>query len=106
MTSWCEEYARVPALTSAEAAAVDHYLAVLEFLGKTNLARAEDTYRTLLAAQALAAHAARLRDALALMWERGETSVHAGTLGRALRVLDAEKWIARIALPQPSRPEG
>jgi hypothetical protein len=93
--------ATMPALTSAEADVVDHYLAVVDYLGRVNLARADDTYRALLAAQALASHAARLRDALALMWERGETSIYAETLGKALRVLDAERRIARIAIPAP-----
>jgi hypothetical protein len=91
--------ATMPALTSAEAAVVDHYVAALEYLGRINPARAEHTHRALLAAQALASHAARLRDALALMWERGETTIYSDTLVRALHALDAEKRVARLALP-------
>ncbi len=89
----------MPALTSAEAAVVDHYVAALEYLGRINPARADHTHRALVAAQALASHATRLRDALALMWECGETTIYNETLVRALHALDAEKRVARLALP-------
>ena len=46
--------------------------------------------------------AALLRDALALMHQRGETELHAPTLGRALRVLDGERRTARVTVPPPS----
>jgi hypothetical protein len=95
------EPGRMPALTSAEAAVVDHYLAVVDHLGRINPTRADHTHRALLAAQALASHAAALRDALALMFERGETSIDGETLARALRVLGAQRRVARIAIPDP-----
>jgi hypothetical protein len=91
--------ATMPTLTSAEAAVVDHYVAALEYLGRINPARADHTHRALLAAQALASHATRLRDALALMWERGETTIYTDTLVRALHALDADKRVARLAVP-------
>ncbi|MFD8946163.1 hypothetical protein ACFV00_29860, partial [Streptomyces californicus] len=37
--------------------------------------------------------------ALALMHERGESRLHAATLGRALRVLDGERRAGRVAMP-------
>lgn len=92
--------ARMPALTSAEADLIDHYLAAVDCLGLINPARAGHTYGALRAAQALAGHTAALRDALARMFERGETSIHAATLARALRILDAERRIAKIAIPR------
>jgi hypothetical protein len=46
--------------------------------------------------------AAELRDALALMHQRGETEPHAPALARAPRVLDGERWTARVALPSRS----
>ena len=90
---------RMPALTSAEADAVDQYLTCVDCLGRINPARVEDTYAALVAAQKLAAHAARLRDALGLMYERGEIAIHTGTLGRALRLLDIERRAARVGPP-------
>ncbi len=102
-----DDLARMPALTSAEADVVDNYLTVVDCLGRINPARTEDTYRALVAAQKLAAHAAQLRDALALMFQRGETTIHTGTLARALRLLDAERRIARlITLPESRTPPG
>ncbi|MCW2643183.1 MAG: hypothetical protein JWP76_5489 [Dactylosporangium sp.] len=94
----------MPALTGAEAAVVDHYLAIVDHLGRINPARADHTHRALLAAQALVAHATGLRDALALMFERGETSVDGETLARALCVLDAQRRVARIVIPDPGPP--
>jgi hypothetical protein len=91
------ETARMPALTSAEAEVIDQYLTAVDCLGRINPARVDDTYAALVAAQKLAAHAARLREALEVMFERGETSIHTGTLGRALRLLDAQRRAARIA---------
>ncbi|GCB51509.1 hypothetical protein SNL152K_8865 [Streptomyces sp. NL15-2K] len=61
-----------------------------------------DTYSGLRAAQALVGKAAALRDALALMHQRGETELHAPTLTRALRVLDGERRTARVTLPPRS----
>lgn len=95
------ESIRLPALTTAEADAIDHYLAAVDYLGRVNPARADDTYAALRAAQALVAHATGLRDALALMFERGEATIHATTLSRALRYLDADRRIARLTLPDP-----
>jgi hypothetical protein len=94
----------MPALTSAEADAIHHYLAVVDYLGRINPARADHTYRALLAAQGLASHATALRDALALMFERGETEMYSEALTRALRILDAQRRIARIGLPDPGPP--
>ncbi|OKJ42645.1 hypothetical protein [Streptomyces sp. CB01580] len=89
----------LPALTRAEGEFIDCYLDVLDQLGRINPARGSDTYGALRAAQALASHARALRDALALMHERGETRIHAGTLARALRALDGERRSARVTLP-------
>ncbi|WP_028815167.1 hypothetical protein [Streptomyces flavidovirens] len=92
----------LPALTRAECEFVDRYLEVLDLMGRINPARGADTYGALRAAQALAGKAAALRDALALMYERGETRVHAATLARALRVLDGERRAGRVTLPPAS----
>ncbi|GAA2936175.1 hypothetical protein [Streptomyces enissocaesilis] len=92
----------LPALTRAECEYVDRYLEVLDLMGRINPARGTDTYGALRAAQALAGKAAGLRDALALMHERGEARVHAVTLARALRVLDGERRAGRVTLPSVS----
>ncbi|MFG2191815.1 hypothetical protein [Streptomyces sp. NPDC048639] len=89
----------LPALTRAECDLVDRYLEVLDLLGRINPARSCDTYGGLRAAQALVGRAAALRDALTLMHERGESSIHAATLARALRVLDGERRVGRLTLP-------
>ncbi len=89
----------LPALTRAEGELIDHYLDVVDLLGRINPARPGDTYSGLRAAQALVTKAAALRDALALMHRRGESEVHADTLARALRVLDGERRAARVTLP-------
>ncbi|MEV8309590.1 hypothetical protein AB0P36_20125 [Streptomyces flavidovirens] len=89
----------LPALTRAECEFVDRYLEVLDLMGRINPAWGADTYGALRAAQALAGTATALRDALALMHERGETRVHAATLARALRVLDGERRASRVTLP-------
>ncbi|MFH9943387.1 MULTISPECIES: hypothetical protein [Streptomyces] len=94
-----EELPPLPALTHAEGELVDHYLSVVDLLGRINPARDGDTYRGLRAAQALVRKAEELRDALELMHDRGEREVHGGTLARALRVLDGERRAARVALP-------
>ncbi|MFF0714539.1 hypothetical protein ACWEVM_19730 [Streptomyces bauhiniae] len=94
-----EELPSLPALTRAEGELIDRYLEAADLLGRINPARHEDTYRALRAAQALARTAAALRDALALMHERGERELHGGTLAHALRVLDGERRTARVALP-------
>ncbi|MGP3982979.1 hypothetical protein [Streptomyces sp. KR80] len=93
----------LPALTRAESDLVDRYLEVLDLLGRINPARAADTYGGLRAAQALVGKASALRDALAVMHERGESRLHAGTLARALRVLDGERRAERVTLPPESQ---
>ncbi|WP_326809327.1 hypothetical protein OHB04_39590 [Streptomyces sp. NBC_01775] len=95
----------LPALTRAESEVVDAYLEVVDLLARINPARGHDTYRGLRAAQGLVSKAARLRDALTLMHERGESQVHASTLARALRVLDGERRAALVGLPGAG-PEG
>ncbi|GAA2909653.1 hypothetical protein GCM10020221_02040 [Streptomyces thioluteus] len=92
----------LPALTRAEGELVDRYLEVLDLLGRINPARGRDTYGGLRAAQALVVAAAGLRDALTVMFERGEQEVYAGTMARAMRVLDGERRAARLMLPPPS----
>ncbi|MGW1626923.1 hypothetical protein [Streptomyces sp. NPDC002172] len=89
----------LPALTRAEGELIDRYLDVVDLLGRINPAQNEDTYRGLRAAQALVRAASELRDALALMHQRGETELHGDTLARALRVLDGERRTARVVLP-------
>ncbi|MEU6018022.1 hypothetical protein ABZ826_29510 [Streptomyces sp. NPDC047515] len=90
---------QLPALTRAEGEFIDRYLEVLDQLGRINPARGSDTYGALRAAQALASRAIELRDALALMHERGEAQIHAETLARALRVLDGERRAGRVTAP-------
>ncbi|MFG2222372.1 hypothetical protein [Streptomyces sp. NPDC048644] len=89
----------LPALTRAEGELIDRYLEVLDLLGRINPARGGHTYGGLRAAQALASRAAGLRDALALMHERGESELHGGTLGRALRTLDGERRARLVSVP-------
>ena len=89
----------LPALTRAEAELIDRYLDVVD---RINPARPGDTYRALRAAQALVAKATALRDALALMHQRGESEVHAPTLAQALRVLDGERRTTRVTIPPVS----
>jgi len=89
----------LPALTRAEGQLVDAYLEAVDLLGRINPARGEHTYAGLRAAQALVSTATALRDALAVMHERGETELHPGTLERALRVLDGERRAQRVTLP-------
>lgn len=93
------EFPPLPALTRAESESIDLYLHVVDQVGRINPARGDDTYTALRAAQALASHAAALRDALAVMHRRGETRIHSSTLARALRVLDGERRAARVTLP-------
>ncbi|MFI0980356.1 hypothetical protein ACH4SP_25535 [Streptomyces sp. NPDC021093] len=89
----------LPALTRAECDFLDSYLEVVDSLGRINPSRGTDTYGALRAAQALVGRATALRDALTLMHERGETSLHSGTLVRALRVLDGERRAGRLTVP-------
>ncbi|WP_030603760.1 hypothetical protein [Streptomyces achromogenes] len=89
----------LPALTRAEGELIDRYLEAVDLLGRVNPARPGPTYGGLRAAQALVRKAAELRDALALMHERGEAELHGDTLARSLRVLDGERRAARVALP-------
>jgi hypothetical protein len=92
----------LPALTRAEGELIDRYLEVVDLLGRINPAYHGDTYRGLRAAQALVTKALALRDALALMHQRGESELHAATLARALRVLDGERRTARVTVPPQS----
>ncbi len=94
----------LPALTRAESDVIDHYLAVVDLMGRINPARVEATYGVLRAAQALVAEAKALRDAVTVMYERGETDVSTGTLRRALQVLDGERRIARLSLTPGTAP--
>ncbi|MER6142249.1 hypothetical protein ABT174_19760 [Streptomyces sparsogenes] len=94
----------LPALTRAEGALLDGYLDVVDLLGRINPARGSDTYGGLRAAQALVGKATALRDALALMHERGESRLHTATLARALRVLDGERRTERVTLPPVAPP--
>ncbi|MGO4754222.1 hypothetical protein AB4212_37420 [Streptomyces sp. 2MCAF27] len=89
----------LPALTRAEGALVDGYLDVVDLLARINPSRGSDTYAALRAAQALVGKATALRDALALMHERGESRLHTTTLERALRVLDGDRRTERVTLP-------
>ncbi|MGW2704889.1 hypothetical protein [Streptomyces sp. NPDC001340] len=93
------ELPQLPALTCAEGELIDRYLEAVDLLGRINPAQSGDTYRGLRAAQALVRKASELRDALALMHQRGETELHGDTLARALRVLDGERRTARVVLP-------
>jgi hypothetical protein len=91
---------RLPALTEAEGALIDRYLAVVDLVARINPARsAGHTYAGLRAAQALVAEAVGLRDALQLMFERGEREIHSDTLARALRVLDGVRRSRRVTVP-------
>ncbi|MFB7247200.1 hypothetical protein CW362_18525 [Streptomyces populi] len=92
----------LPALTRAEAELIDRYLDVVDLVGRINPSRPGDTYRGLRAAQALVGKAEALRDALALMHQRGESEVHAPTLAQALRVLGGERRTARVTVPPGS----
>ncbi|GAA3130364.1 hypothetical protein GCM10010466_21290 [Planomonospora alba] len=91
----------LPALTRAEQDFLHHYLRVLELLGRLNPASAEHTYAGVNAAQALVTEAAKLRDALTLMYDRAETEIHREPLVRALRLLGADERVRRLALPDP-----
>ncbi|MEU8888682.1 hypothetical protein [Streptomyces sp. NPDC048442] len=89
----------LPALTRAECDFLDSYLEVVDSLGRINPSRSTDTYGALRAAQALVGRASALRDALTLMYERGETGIHPATLAQALRVLDGERRAKRLTVP-------
>lgn len=93
-----DETLPMPALTSAEADVVNAYLATIDCLGRVNPAENASTYRAMVAAQGLAAHAAALRDAVALMWQRGETEIDTAVFARALRQLDGQRRVDRIRL--------
>jgi hypothetical protein len=91
---------RVPALTDAECSFIDHYLALVDLLGRINPARsAGHAYASLRAAQSLAGEARALLAALELMWERGEREIHVTTLTQALRALDGQRRAARVGIP-------
>ncbi|THA77026.1 hypothetical protein E6R60_10650 [Streptomyces sp. A0642] len=93
------EFAPLPALTRAEGEFIDRYLQVLDQVGRINPVHGADTYGALRAAQALVSYSVALREALALMHERGESRIHAATLTRALRVLDGERRSGRVTVP-------
>lgn len=93
---------RLPGLTAAEADLLHHYLKALDSLALVNPARADHTLGALHAAQALAAHAAAIRDALALLHARGQERLDPDTLGRALLVLGAARRVRRLAVPEPA----
>ncbi|PNE37549.1 MULTISPECIES: hypothetical protein [Streptomyces] len=96
---WPPQLPPLPALTRAEGQVIDRYLEVLDLLGRINPARGTSTYGSLRAAQALVAKSAELRDALALMHDRGESELHTEALSRALRVLDGERRALRVTVP-------
>ncbi|MCC3771172.1 hypothetical protein [Streptomyces sp. UNOC14_S4] len=96
---WPPQPPPLPALTRAEGEVIDCYLRVLDLLGRINPARPHDTYGALRAAQTLVVAATGLRDALAVMFERGERELHGGTLTRAMLILDGERRAHRVALP-------
>jgi hypothetical protein len=90
----------MPALTDAECAFIDHYLAVVDLTARINPARGNGhAYACLRAAQSLATEARALLAALELMWERGERQIHVPTLTQALRALDGERRASRVTIP-------
>lgn len=89
----------MPALTQAERAFIDHYLAVIDLLGRINPANAEHTYGALRAAQALVGEVGALRDALETMLDREEKEIFRAALVGALRELDGDRRTARLILP-------
>lgn len=95
----------LPALTRSEGELIDCYLEVVDLLGRINPSRTTDTYAALRAAQALVNRANALKDALTVMHLRGETEMHHGTLGRALRVLDGERRSRLVTVPPDPAPE-
>jgi hypothetical protein len=96
----------LPALTRSEGELIDCYLEVVDLLGRINPSRSTDTYGALRAAQALVGRALALREALTVMHMRGETELHHGTLGRALRVLDGERRSSlAVVVPESAPPE-
>ncbi|GGS45476.1 hypothetical protein GCM10010156_00060 [Planobispora rosea] len=97
---------QLPALTRAEQDFLHHYLRILELLGRINPASAERTYGSVNAAQALVSEAAKLREALTLMYDRAETEIHREPLVRALRMLGAEDRLRRLCLPGPDPGSG
>jgi hypothetical protein len=92
----------LPALTRAEQDLVEHYLKVIDLVGRLNPAgdgAHQQGLGNVLAAQALVSEARHLLAAAETMRDRGETELHVGTLARAMRVLDGERRMARIRLP-------
>jgi hypothetical protein len=87
-----------PALTEAEYDLLDRYVAVLRLVGRINPGRTRSSTRACMnAAALLAIESAHLRDAFALMLERGEEEIHAGTLARVLRGMEAERIAERVS---------
>jgi hypothetical protein len=87
-----------PALTEAEYDLLDRYVAVLRLVGRLNPGRTRSSTRACMdAAALLAIESAHLRDAFALMLERGEEEIHAGTLARVLRGMEAGRIAERIS---------
>jgi hypothetical protein len=91
---------RVPALTDAECAFIDAYLALVDLVARVNPARSTgNAYGSLRAAQSLPGQARAVLEALELMWARGERELHVPTLTQALRALDGERRAARVTIP-------
>lgn len=90
----------LPALTAAEADLIEHYVRTLELLARVNPARTASTvHGCLVAAQALVSEARALHAALAMMQSRGQDEVCTYVLSRTLRCLEADRHLARLALP-------
>jgi hypothetical protein len=95
-----------PALTDAEGAFVDHYLAVVDRVGSMNPANGTTTIHSYLhAAQALVSESRLLLKAIELMAERGEKEIFASTLTRSLLDLDGARRSRRVCVP-PAEPTG
>ena len=87
-----------PALTEAEYELLDRYVAVLRLVGRLNPGRTRSSTRACMnAAALLAVESAHLRDAFAIMLERGEEESHASTLARGRRGMEAERHAERAA---------
>ncbi|MBB2914445.1 hypothetical protein FHS43_005757 [Streptosporangium becharense] len=91
----------LPALTRAEQDFLNHYLRIIELLGRINPAYAEYTIGGMNAAQALVSEAVKLREALTLMYDRAETEIHREPLVQALRMLGAEERVRRLSVSGP-----
>jgi hypothetical protein len=88
----------IPGLTAAEADLLEHYVRILELLGRLNPARTASTVHGCLVGQALVSEARALHAALASMQSRGQDEVFHHVLSRALRHLQADRHLARLHL--------